>query len=136
MWDLRNSVSPIKEFLGHAKGVLGLAWSMHDSSLLLSSSKDSRTICWDVHSAEMVCEMTSTPHTQVGAGGGMSLGNAHGPGPVLWWCFVVEWYACVCGGTAGAGAGNLWSGSPGEDMDQGERGGVITHLCHTCHPPF
>ncbi|PNH07174.1 Protein transport protein Sec31A [Tetrabaena socialis] len=58
MWDLRNSVSPLKEFVGHHKGVLGMAWSPHDSSLLLSSGKDNRTICWDVHSGDTVCELT------------------------------------------------------------------------------
>ncbi|MEW5306110.1 MAG: hypothetical protein WDW36_008602 [Sanguina aurantia] len=60
MWDLRNSVSPLKEFVGHTKGVLGLAWSNHDSSLLLSCAKDMRTICWDVQSTEIVCELTNS----------------------------------------------------------------------------
>ncbi|GFR43886.1 hypothetical protein Agub_g5015 [Astrephomene gubernaculifera] len=60
MWDLRNSVSPLKEFVGHHKGVLGMAWSPHDSSLLLSSGKDNRTICWDVHSGDIVCELTGS----------------------------------------------------------------------------
>ncbi|EFJ51095.1 hypothetical protein VOLCADRAFT_120559 [Volvox carteri f. nagariensis] len=59
MWDLRNSVSPLKEFVGHHKGVLALAWSPHDSSLLLSSGKDNRTICWDVQSGDIVCELSS-----------------------------------------------------------------------------
>jgi protein transport protein SEC31 len=48
MWDLRNSASPLKEFVGHGKGVLGMSWSAHDPSLLLSCSKDNRNICWDV----------------------------------------------------------------------------------------
>eukprot|EP00798_Chlamydomonas_sp_ICE-L_P017882 gene17882-24273_t len=52
MWDLRNSVSPIQEF-----GVLGMAWSPHDTSMLLSSGKDSRTICWNVHTTEILCEL-------------------------------------------------------------------------------
>ncbi|GLC43098.1 hypothetical protein PLESTF_001202800 [Pleodorina starrii] len=59
MWDLRNSVSPLKEFVGHHKGVLAMAWSPHDSSLLLSSGKDNRTICWDVQSGDIVCELNS-----------------------------------------------------------------------------
>ncbi|GIL46865.1 hypothetical protein Vafri_3734 [Volvox africanus] len=59
MWDLRNSVSPLKEFVGHHKGVLAMAWSPHDSSLLLSSGKDNRTICWDVQSGDIVCELSS-----------------------------------------------------------------------------
>lgn len=61
MWDLRNSVSPLKEFVGHHKGVLGMTWSMQDSSLLLSCGKDSRTICWDVQTAEIVGEL-NTPN--------------------------------------------------------------------------
>ncbi|KAF5834001.1 SEC31A protein [Dunaliella salina] len=61
MWDLRNSVSPLKEFVGHSKGVLGMAWSQHDPSLLLSCAKDNRTICWDVHSTDMLCELPSHP---------------------------------------------------------------------------
>jgi protein transport protein SEC31 len=49
LWDLRNSVSPVREFHGHAKGVLGLSWCPQDPSFLLSSGKDNRTICWDVN---------------------------------------------------------------------------------------
>eukprot|EP00955_Chlamydomonas_euryale_P032329 339448-Chlamydomonas_euryale.AAC.1 len=60
MWDLRNSVSPLKEFVGHGKGVLGLAWSHHDSALLLSSAKDHRTVCWDVHTGEPLCELLAS----------------------------------------------------------------------------
>jgi protein transport protein SEC31 len=36
-----------------------MAWSPHDSSLLLSSGKDNRTICWDVQSGDIVCELAS-----------------------------------------------------------------------------
>ncbi|KAL4425258.1 hypothetical protein ABPG75_009274 [Micractinium tetrahymenae] len=57
LWDLRNSVSPIREFHGHAKGVLGMSWCPQDSSFLLSSGKDNRTICWDVSSGELYCEL-------------------------------------------------------------------------------
>lgn len=39
---------------------MGLAWSNHDSSLLLSCAKDMRTICWDVQSTEIVCELTNS----------------------------------------------------------------------------
>jgi len=41
----------------HTQGVLGMAWSPHDPSLLLSSAKDNRTICWDVHSTDIMCEL-------------------------------------------------------------------------------
>ena len=57
MWDLRNSVSPIREFVGHGKGVLGMSWSPHDTSLMLSCAKDNRTICWDVTTAEPLAEL-------------------------------------------------------------------------------
>eukprot|EP00983_Pelagomonas_calceolata_P110167 1159640-Pelagomonas_calceolata.AAC.3 len=43
------------------QGVLGMAWSPHDPSLLLSCAKDNRTICWDVHSTDMLCELPSHP---------------------------------------------------------------------------
>jgi len=39
------------------QGVLGMSWCPQDHSLLLSSSKDQRTICWDVHTTDIVCEM-------------------------------------------------------------------------------
>jgi WD40 repeat protein len=134
MWDLRNSMSPVKEFVGHVKvrachrgscstggqvgsasrgpsagwehtagsplymapgipssdpqegrlmcaatltsrcniacvavavlpcvvlfqGVMGMSWCPQDHSLLLSCSKDHRTICWDVSTTDIVCEM-------------------------------------------------------------------------------
>lgn len=60
MWDLRNSVSPLKEFVGHTKGVLSMAWSDHDPTLLLSSAKDNRTICWDVNTADILCELPAS----------------------------------------------------------------------------
>eukprot|EP00201_Polytomella_parva_P000598 CAMPEP_0175077168 /NCGR_PEP_ID=MMETSP0052_2-20121109/23216_1 /TAXON_ID=51329 ORGANISM="Polytomella parva, Strain SAG 63-3" /NCGR_SAMPLE_ID=MMETSP0052_2 /ASSEMBLY_ACC=CAM_ASM_000194 /LENGTH=971 /DNA_ID=CAMNT_0016346555 /DNA_START=120 /DNA_END=3032 /DNA_ORIENTATION=+ len=60
VWDLRNSVSPLMELVGHSKGVLGLAWSSHDASLLLSSAKDNRTLVWDVTKGEILCEMPVT----------------------------------------------------------------------------
>lgn len=41
------------------QGVLGMAWSTYDSSLLLSSGKDNCTICWDVQTADKVCELST-----------------------------------------------------------------------------
>jgi len=60
VWDLRNSISPLREFVGHEKGVLSLAWCQADSSLLLSSGKDNRTICWDATSGEPLCELPAS----------------------------------------------------------------------------
>ncbi len=57
VWDLRNSISPCKEFKGHDKGVLSLAWSQLDPSLLLSTGKDNRTLLWDAYSGEVLSEM-------------------------------------------------------------------------------
>ena len=45
----------------HMQGVLGMAWSPHDPSLLMSCAKDNRTICWDVHSTDMLCELPAHP---------------------------------------------------------------------------
>ncbi len=43
-----------------AQGVLGMAWCPYDPTLLLSCGKDSRNICWDVHSTDIVCELPSS----------------------------------------------------------------------------
>lgn len=60
VWDLRNSISPYKEFVGHHKGVLSLAWCNLDSRFLLSSGKDNRTLCWDTTTGEVLCEMPAS----------------------------------------------------------------------------
>ncbi|XP_016538857.2 protein transport protein SEC31 homolog B isoform X1 [Capsicum annuum] len=57
MWDMRNILSPVKEFVGHTKGVIAMSWCPIDSSYLLTCAKDNRTICWDVVSGEIVSEL-------------------------------------------------------------------------------
>ncbi|KAH7443245.1 hypothetical protein KP509_02G027200 [Ceratopteris richardii] len=57
VWDLRNSISPVKELTGHTKGIVAMAWCPIDSTLLLSSAKDYRTVCWDTSSGEIICEL-------------------------------------------------------------------------------
>lgn len=57
LWDMRNIMSPVKEFVGHTKGVISMAWCPIDSSYLLTCAKDNRTICWDTVSGEIVCEL-------------------------------------------------------------------------------
>jgi protein transport protein SEC31 len=52
MWDLRNANAPEKTLRLHEQGVLSLAWSAQDPSLLLSCGKDNRTICWNARSGE------------------------------------------------------------------------------------
>lgn len=57
VWDLRNSISPVKELVSHTKGVLAMAWCPHDSGLVLSCAKDNRTLCWDTVSGEVLYEL-------------------------------------------------------------------------------
>ena len=60
VWDLRNSVAPTNEFVGHTKGVLSLAWSPHDGDLLLSSGKDNRTLVWDAKDGSILAEFPAS----------------------------------------------------------------------------
>ncbi|XP_077219235.1 protein transport protein SEC31 homolog B-like [Tasmannia lanceolata] len=57
VWDVRNTISPLKEFVGHTKGVIAMSWCPNDSSFLLTCAKDNRTICWDTVSGEIVSEL-------------------------------------------------------------------------------
>ncbi|CAM8920107.1 unnamed protein product [Rhodiola kirilowii] len=75
LWDMRNIMSPVKEFVGHTKGVIAMSWCPIDSSYLLTCAKDNRTICWDTTSAEIVCELPSGTN----------------------WNFDVHWYPKVPG---------------------------------------
>ncbi|XP_051146366.1 protein transport protein SEC31 homolog B [Andrographis paniculata] len=57
LWDMRNIMTPVKEFVGHTKGVIAMSWCPIDSSYLLTCAKDNRTICWDTLSGEIVAEL-------------------------------------------------------------------------------
>ncbi|PSS26483.1 Protein transport protein SEC31 B like [Actinidia chinensis var. chinensis] len=57
LWDMRNLLSPVREFVGHTKGVIAMSWCPIDSSYLLTCAKDNRTICWDTVSGEIVSEL-------------------------------------------------------------------------------
>ncbi|CAK7330966.1 unnamed protein product [Dovyalis caffra] len=57
LWDMRNILEPVKEFVGHTKGVIGMSWCPNDSSYLLTCAKDNRTICWNTVTGEIVCEL-------------------------------------------------------------------------------
>lgn len=70
MWDLRNAHAPVKTLTGHQQGVLSLSWCQKDSDLLLSSGKDSRTICWNPRSGEIIGELPVSHN----------------------WTFEVDWY--------------------------------------------
>ncbi|KAH6759783.1 transducin family protein / WD-40 repeat family protein [Perilla frutescens var. frutescens] len=57
MWDMRNVMTPVKEFVGHTKGVIAMSWCPIDSTYLLTCAKDNRTICWDTVTGEIVAEL-------------------------------------------------------------------------------
>ncbi|KAI4339079.1 hypothetical protein MLD38_024060 [Melastoma candidum] len=59
LWDMRNIMSPVKEFVGHSKGVIAMSWCPTDSSYLVTCAKDNRTICWDTVSGEIISELPS-----------------------------------------------------------------------------
>ncbi|XVF22908.1 hypothetical protein REPUB_Repub12eG0211300 [Reevesia pubescens] len=75
LWDMRNIMSPVKEFVGHTKGVIAMAWCPSDSSYLLTCAKDNRTICWDTVTGEIVCELPAGTN----------------------WNFDVHWYPMIPG---------------------------------------
>eukprot|EP01132_Coremiostelium_polycephalum_P009151 gene9151-11217_t len=60
VWDLRNVNTPVKSLEGHKKGVWGLSWCPNDNSLLLSCGKDNKTLCWNVNTGEVLCEIESS----------------------------------------------------------------------------
>eukprot|EP01114_Cavostelium_apophysatum_P005541 TRINITY_DN1672_c0_g2_i1.p1 TRINITY_DN1672_c0_g2~~TRINITY_DN1672_c0_g2_i1.p1 ORF type:complete len:1099 (+),score=314.97 TRINITY_DN1672_c0_g2_i1:121-3417(+) len=57
VWDLRNSHQPIKTLGGHTAGIWGISWCPMDNDLLLSSSRDNKTLCWNMKSGEILCEV-------------------------------------------------------------------------------
>ncbi|KAM7267529.1 hypothetical protein ACFE04_009695 [Oxalis oulophora] len=57
LWDVRHVLAPLKEFVGHTKGVIAMEWCHSDSSYLLTCAKDNRTICWDIVTGEIVSEL-------------------------------------------------------------------------------
>lgn len=69
MWDLRFATSPLKIFENHTRGVLAIAWSLADPELLLSCGKDSRILCWNPNTAEVLYELPTSSQ----------------------WCFDIQW---------------------------------------------
>ncbi|KZT33889.1 hypothetical protein SISSUDRAFT_1053654 [Sistotremastrum suecicum HHB10207 ss-3] len=59
LWDLRNARAPEKVLSGHEKGILSMSWCKQDSDLLLSCGKDSRTICWNPQTSEIIGELAT-----------------------------------------------------------------------------
>ncbi|XP_038980631.1 protein transport protein SEC31 homolog B-like isoform X3 [Phoenix dactylifera] len=60
VWDVRKTISPLREFVGHTKGVIAMSWCPNDSGFLLTCAKDNRTICWDTVTGEAVCELPAS----------------------------------------------------------------------------
>ncbi|XP_008803356.2 protein transport protein SEC31 homolog B-like [Phoenix dactylifera] len=60
VWDVRKTISPLREFVGHTKGVIAMSWCPYDSSFLLTCAKDNRTICWDTVTGEIVWELPAS----------------------------------------------------------------------------
>ncbi|XP_057675041.1 protein transport protein Sec31A [Corythoichthys intestinalis] len=69
MWDLRFATSPVKILENHTRGILSITWSAADPELLLSSGKDSRILCWNPNTGEVLYELPSGSQ----------------------WCFDVQW---------------------------------------------
>ncbi|XP_047425774.1 protein transport protein Sec31A isoform X7 [Mugil cephalus] len=69
MWDLRFATSPFKILEAHTRGVLAIAWSLADPELLLSCGKDSRILCWNPNTAEVLYELPTSSQ----------------------WCFDIQW---------------------------------------------
>uniref|UniRef100_A0A673C619 Protein transport protein Sec31A n=1 Tax=Sphaeramia orbicularis TaxID=375764 RepID=A0A673C619_9TELE len=69
MWDLRFATSPLKIFENHTRGVLAIAWSLADPELLLSCGKDSKILCWNPNTAEVLYELPTSSQ----------------------WCFDIQW---------------------------------------------
>ncbi|TQV97640.1 hypothetical protein V2A60_006621 [Cordyceps javanica] len=57
LWDLRNSNAPERTLLGHEQGILSLSWCPQDSSILLSSGKDNKTMVWNPLTGERYGEL-------------------------------------------------------------------------------
>ncbi|XP_010938544.1 protein transport protein SEC31 homolog B isoform X1 [Elaeis guineensis] len=75
VWDVRKTISPLREFIGHTKGVIAMSWCPYDSSFLLTCAKDNRTICWDTVTGEIVCELPASTN----------------------WNFDIHWYPKIPG---------------------------------------
>ncbi|KAH7667118.1 protein transport protein SEC31 protein [Dioscorea alata] len=75
VWDVRKTISPLREFVGHTKGVIAMSWCPYDSSYLLTCAKDNRTICWDTASGEILSELPASTN----------------------WNFDIHWYPKIPG---------------------------------------
>ena len=53
LWDMRNCSYPFREFQEHSRGVTCASFCDLDSSLVVSSGRDNRSVCWSVHSGSL-----------------------------------------------------------------------------------
>lgn len=61
LWDLRNASAPVMPYTHHGpNGVSAMSWCPQDSDLLLTSSKDSRTVAVSITSGEIITEAPQT----------------------------------------------------------------------------
>lgn len=61
LWDLRNASAPVMSYIHHGpNGVSAMSWCPHDSDMLLTSSRDSRTVAVSVSSGEVISEAPQT----------------------------------------------------------------------------
>ena len=66
LWDLRKSAAPVSVLSGfHSSGILDLSWCMHDTGFLLASSKDGKTICWNIKTGEPIGETVTQAANKV-----------------------------------------------------------------------
>ncbi len=72
LWDLRSSTThPLATLKGHDQGLLSVSWCPFDSSFLLSTGRDNRTLLWDLHNVTPIYELPSSiPETDPSAGYG------------------------------------------------------------------
>nr|CAD1833504.1 unnamed protein product [Ananas comosus var. bracteatus] len=76
VWDVRKTISPLREFVAIQKVcVIAMSWCPYDSSFLLTCAKDNRTICWDTVNGEIVSELPASTN----------------------WNFDVHWYPKIPG---------------------------------------
>ncbi|KAL7579856.1 hypothetical protein ACA910_004868 [Epithemia clementina (nom. ined.)] len=58
VWDLAASTSmPVQQMSGHQGGILQISWCPHDDTLLLTTSKDTRTLLWDLRTLQPIAEL-------------------------------------------------------------------------------
>ncbi|CCW68367.1 unnamed protein product [Phytomonas sp. Hart1] len=58
MWELKRSVAPIHEMVGHTSKISGISWNAQDTSMLTSCGCDGLTIWWDTGSGQKLGQLT------------------------------------------------------------------------------